>query len=485
MERIFACVCMLFNMFLLAYIVGTVSSIATKADETTAVYRDRLLELKRYASRNNLPQSLIDTMRRCIDLEHAQASSGAASGAFEASFPNFVTSRARNLRHRPLLSKVDLFTNGKADISNSEFLTALTARANEETLMDGLRVFEANDVAQETYVLAHGSAVILIPDDNGIEQVVHTYGPGEVLGAESFFTGLALPWAVLIVGFTRALKLAEQDKTKLFEAFPEDRHNVGRNLATIITDMGKSASLHLLWTTAEGGQLQALRRWGRICQSTMHGLAAQRAREEQRLTEMLCKLAANNLVAELQHLLQTEEIPNSTDYDGRAAMHLAAAHGNSDVIELLVGEGADIDIPDRFGRTPLFQACTNRHPESVEKIRKLGGNLNLRDPGGEMCRVATVGDSQLLELLLKAGADPTAGDYDSRTAMHLSTSDGNVTTTRLLLKHASETNQLDATINAKDRWGKTPVDGARAAGNSQMIELLAEYAVDRRSHDGS
>ena len=102
-----------------------------------------------------------------------------------------------------------------------------------------------------------------------------------------------------------------------------------------------------------------------------------------------------------------------------------------------------------------------------------------------MCRVATVGDSQLLELLLKAGADPTAGDYDSRTAMHLSTSDGNVTTTRLLLKHASETNQLDATINAKDRWGKTPVDGARAAGNSQMIELLAEYAVDRRSHDGS
>jgi ankyrin repeat protein len=448
---------------------------------TTATYRERLLELRRYNKRNNLdqiaPELLVD-MRRCIELEHAQASAGNASGAFEASFPNFVTSRARNLRHRPMLERVELFNGGTA--AASEFLTALTARAAEEVLMDGLRVFEANDVAQEAYILREGTANILIPDDTGCEQVVHTYGPGEVLGSESFFTGLSLPWSVRIVGFTRALKLTEADKRSLFAAFPEDGRAVARSLAVIVTDMRKSAALHLMWTTAEGGKLQAIRRWGKICESFMQGLAAQRAKEEQQIAETLCKLAANNLVAELQHLLQTEEVSKSTtDYEGRAAIHLAAAHGNNEVIEMLASESVSLDIIDKFGRSPLYEACINGHSSTVQLLKRLNAQLTLRDPGHELCRVVASGNKELLGLLLKAGADPAAEDYDKRTALHLAACEGDVMMTRLVMEYAECANP-PATLRllrATDRWGNTPIDEARNAGHAAITRLFAEHKL--------
>ena len=80
---------------------------------------------------------------------------GAADSTFEEEFPSFIASRIRNIRHRPLLTKIPLFMNatpvGTDDeerITGVAFMTALTARAQEEVLMDGMRVFEQGDIVQ-------------------------------------------------------------------------------------------------------------------------------------------------------------------------------------------------------------------------------------------------------------------------------------------------------------------------------------------------
>ena len=50
---------------------------------------------------------------------------------------------------------------------------------------------------------------------------------------------------------------------------------------------------------------------------------------------------------------------SAVDNDGLTALHCAASRGNHDCIETLVGLcGAEVDVADQNGSTPLFYAVT-------------------------------------------------------------------------------------------------------------------------------
>ena len=89
-------------------------------------------------------------------------------------------------------------------------------------------------------------------------------------------------------------------------------------------------------------------------------------------------------LTQLSRVLDIKNIPG--DYDQRTAMHLACAGGHEDIIKLLISEGCDVNVLDRFGRTPLYEACLNRHDGCVNLLRP-EGKLQLQDAGGELCRV--------------------------------------------------------------------------------------------------
>ena len=181
-------------------------------------------------------------MRAYLSLKHNfnGSSGGAADGSFEEMFPSFIASKVRNIRHRPLLNKIPLFNGGGGDgdgqdarVTDVAFMTALTARATEEVLMDGMRIFEQDDIAQECYVLTSGKAVVLVPDNDDQEQEVLICNAGSVLGAESFFSGLMMPYAIKILGTSRTLKLTNSERDELFHGFPEQ----GRWIMGQLTDL--------------------------------------------------------------------------------------------------------------------------------------------------------------------------------------------------------------------------------------------------------
>jgi len=47
---------------------------------------------------------------------------------------------------------------------------------------------------------------------------------------------------------------------------------------------------------------------------------------------------------------------NQGDYDRRTPMHLAAADGNLEVVKFLVEHNANVNVIDRFGHSPLYDA---------------------------------------------------------------------------------------------------------------------------------
>jgi len=66
-ERLFGSCYMLFNLGVTAWIIGTVTLIATKGEEERGAYRRELYALHRYARANDLPPKLTASMKVCIN----------------------------------------------------------------------------------------------------------------------------------------------------------------------------------------------------------------------------------------------------------------------------------------------------------------------------------------------------------------------------------------------------------------------------------
>nr|XP_009762120.1 PREDICTED: seven transmembrane domain-containing tyrosine-protein kinase 1-like isoform X2 [Nicotiana sylvestris]XP_016482491.1 PREDICTED: serine/threonine-protein kinase STY8-like isoform X2 [Nicotiana tabacum] len=77
--------------------------------------------------------------------------------------------------------------------------------------------------------------------------------------------------------------------------------------------------------------------------------------------------------------------PNLVDYDRRTALHLAASEGCVEIVVLLLEKGADVNSTDRWGRTPLSDACNFGHKDVCKILGAHGGYDPLGDSPTPCC----------------------------------------------------------------------------------------------------
>ncbi|KAF5181982.1 Integrin-linked protein kinase [Thalictrum thalictroides] len=79
----------------------------------------------------------------------------------------------------------------------------------------------------------------------------------------------------------------------------------------------------------------------------------------------------------LNQMLRVGTSPNSQDYDKRTALHLAASEGHASIVELLLHYHADVNLQDRWHRTPLTDARLYGHRDICRILEVNGGSDTL------------------------------------------------------------------------------------------------------------
>jgi ankyrin repeat protein len=97
---------------------------------------------------------------------------------------------------------------------------------------------------------------------------------------------------------------------------------------------------------------------------------------------------------------------------GWTPLHFAAFGGQPRVVELLLSHGAAVDAVarNRFANTPLLVGLLTRQGEVARVLLAHGANVNFRQGEGvtALHEAAQSGDTDIVRMLLDAGADPNA-----------------------------------------------------------------------------
>ena len=91
---------------------------------------------------------------------------------------------------------------------------------------------------------------------------------------------------------------------------------------------------------------------------------------------------------------------------GNTALMQTVAKGYTDIAELLIKNGADVNVKDCLGWTALMAATGNGHAEIAELLIKNGADVNAKDNNGGTALMVAVenGHTETAQLLRKYGA---------------------------------------------------------------------------------
>jgi ankyrin repeat protein len=103
---------------------------------------------------------------------------------------------------------------------------------------------------------------------------------------------------------------------------------------------------------------------------------------------------------------------------GRTAMHLVVEKRNGVWLDYLYQQGANVNLADNQGITPLMRAVQLGYLEGASKLIGHGARVDVTNNSGETPLMFAVHgrNAEMMRVLLTAGADPDRNDHSGRSA---------------------------------------------------------------------
>ena len=158
------------------------------------------------------------------------------------------------------------------------------------------------------------------------------------------------------------------------------------------------------------------------------------------LHKIVLQIIPRTLESELEY--STKDLDNQ-DASGRTCVTWAAARGDSNVLRLLLGYGADANIQDSQGCSPLHHAS---NVACIDLLLQFGASKDARNSFGHtplhsICRGS--GSLVLLRRFLEAGIDINAVDHTNETALLNATFNRHTACALYLMENGADINIAD------------------------------------------
>ena len=129
-------------------------------------------------------------------------------------------------------------------------------------------------------------------------------------------------------------------------------------------------------------------------------------------------------------------------------LHLALDKDRHSIAVALIQAGADVNLQDATGKTPLHRAAMQAQETFVRTLLKLGSDPNIKDEQGKtVLHVTSTAQPDLIDLLVSNNANVNAQDSDGNTPLHTFLGRSNMV--EKLLKNGADP-------NVKNNFGISP-----------------------------
>ena len=140
-------------------------------------------------------------------------------------------------------------------------------------------------------------------------------------------------------------------------------------------------------------------------------------------------------LAKVKKLLENNpDLLEAKSENEKTPLHFAAQIGNKEIVEFLIGKGADVNAKNIAHETPLHYAAALKHKEVVD-------------------------------FLIARGAQLDSITSDGSTPLHYAANYGNFETVRVLVEKGAK-------INTRNGAGLTPLDVAYESEQNESVKLL-------------
>ncbi|CEP00079.1 Ankyrin repeat domain-containing protein [Plasmodiophora brassicae] len=215
----------------------------------------------------------------------------------------------------------------------------------------------------------------------------------------------------------------------------------------------------------------------------------------------------NGQASVVQALLERGADPNIQTNDRRTPLHLAVLHGQADIVRMLMGatlkdriwmavvrttrDYADHSIVDQYGYTPLLYAVKLGHGDIVDVLLAAGADPTARNSlnGWTAMHYAAAGGHATLISALHGRVDASARSWRWRcTALHHAVLSNSIETVRRVARVLPSPSVMTssfrtALIDAGDEHGRSALMMAARYGEAAMVTYLLSAGAKLAAQD--
>ncbi|KAJ9180079.1 hypothetical protein P3X46_008367 [Hevea brasiliensis] len=231
--------------------------------------------------------------------------------------------------------------------------------------------------------------------------------------------------------FLNAARTGNLDLLRNVAAQLDDGKGMAKTVADI-KDANKRGALHF---AAREGQTE-------VCKFLVEDLKLDVDTKDEDGETPLLHAARQGHTATAKYLIEHGANPSMPSDLGATALHHSAGIGNIELLRYLLSKGVEVDSESDAG-TPLIWAAGHAQPDALkillEHHANAGADVNVIAGGATPLHIAADnGSSEILNCLLKAGADPNVVDEDGQKPIQVAATRGNRAAVEILFPLTSE-----------------------------------------------